>query len=370
MEARLRAFIEARCDCGEGMLVSRQEFREAFNAWDAHEPVYRGFQVAVESLGYPAATRAYGAARKPTAVYSNISLTPVIREHSDEEMGEVSMDGDCDEEMEPSAGHPDQEMERTPAEGGSDEAVDPVAEPLLNPVTPTALHGQLVLVGEYSGVRMRLTDHTPPTISILDLIAAVTGCVNPSDTWEDVSKFVPDVQTEVTYHQFKGRGQRKTPVINARGAVMIMNYLQGPRAARFRTFCADVVVRYLEGDESLVGEIRRNASVQPIHTLAQLQTLPPVKDNLGGMVYVVTSDLVDVVKIGMWKGGHKRLEERYRCYYGPRLDMKTIKSVDCRKLETLAHEKLSDMRIAGELYRKGTVDYELEINNIQKDMHL
>jgi hypothetical protein len=348
-------------------MVSRIEFWEAFNAWDAHEPVYKGFQVAVESLGYPAATRAYGAARKQTAVYCNISLA--FREHSGKEMGEASTEDGFNGAMEPLAGHPDQKMERTPVENVSDEAVKPVAEP-LNPVTPTTLHGELVLVGEYSGIKMRLTDHTPQSISILDLIAAVTGCVNPSDTWVDVSKFLPGVQIEVTYHQFKGQGQRKTPVINARGAVMIMNYLQGPRAARFRTFCADVVVRYLEGDESLVGEIRRNASVHPIHTLAQLETLPPVETNLGGMVYVVTSDLVDVVKIGMWKGGYKRLEERYRCYYGPRLDMETIQSIDCRKLETLGHEKLSGMRIVGELYRKGTVDYWLEISNIQKDMHL
>jgi hypothetical protein len=36
---------------------------------------------------------------------------------------------------------------------------------------------------EFCGARIRRTGGTPPMISILDLIAAVTGAVNPSDTW-------------------------------------------------------------------------------------------------------------------------------------------------------------------------------------------
>lgn len=66
----------------------------------------------------------------------------------------------------------------------------------------------------------------------------------------------------ITSHKFPGPGQRETPVTNAQGVVHIINNLGGPRAARFRTKCADLVVRYLGADESLVGEIQRIKAAQ------------------------------------------------------------------------------------------------------------
>lgn len=67
-----------------------------------------------------------------------------------------------------------------------------------------------------------------------------------------------DKSTSFSLHQFPGGGQQNTPVVDARGVVKIVNHLSGPRAATFRDACADIVVRYLEKDESLVQEIRRN----------------------------------------------------------------------------------------------------------------
>ena len=51
---------------------------------------------------------------------------------------------------------------------------------------------------------------------------------------------------------------------DARGAVMIMNVLPGHKAAHFRMNCADVVVRYLGGDHTLISEIKRNAEIQSV----------------------------------------------------------------------------------------------------------
>lgn len=41
-----------------------------------------------------------------------------------------------------------------------------------------------------------------------------------------------------------------------------MNLLPGPKAAQFRLACADVIVRYLGGDESLIADIHRNRDLQ------------------------------------------------------------------------------------------------------------
>jgi hypothetical protein len=84
-----------------------------------------------------------------------------------------------------------------------------------------------------------------------------------------------------------------------------------------------------------------------------------------GFVYMATSPLFNAVKIGMWTGTYERLKGRYLVYYGQHLDLKAIPTRDCRKLEVLAHLKLRNFKISGELYRKGAADYETIISNIQ-----
>ena len=56
--------------------------------------------------------------------------------------------------------------------------------------------------------------------------------------------------------KFPGQGQNDTPVTDARGVITIINSLGGSRAAKFRQKFADTLVRYLGGDENLIGEIR------------------------------------------------------------------------------------------------------------------
>ena len=62
--------------------------------------------------------------------------------------------------------------------------------------------------------------------------------------------------------KFPGRGQRNTPITDARGMVTILNLLPGRSAAAFRAASADVMVRFLGGDPTLVSEIKRNAERQ------------------------------------------------------------------------------------------------------------
>ena len=63
----------------------------------------------------------------------------------------------------------------------------------------------------------------------------------------------------IGYYKLNGRN---SPVTDARGIVMITNVLPGEQAYKFRMKLADIVVRYLGGDVTLVNEIKRNMEMQ------------------------------------------------------------------------------------------------------------
>jgi hypothetical protein len=328
---RLREFVSARCDVGESLFVPRREFREAFKAWRGEGPTPKGLPVAMEALGYKPSTRPYGPDRKTTGVYLHLTLS-TGRGVEQSTLAWIS-------------------EETVETEGGSDDAPRGASE--------------LVLGGDFHGHRIRRTDDTPPKVSIFDMIVAVSGAVNPYQTWANLVERFSKEKLRVSYHKFAGQGQTETPVTDARGAVKIINVLPGPRAAKFRDVCADIVVRFLEGNESLVEEIRKNAITNPFDTTLNFSALPRLSNKRNDLVYIIRSPILNAVKIGMWKGSIKKLKERYSTYYGPRLDFKVIASGDCRRLETMAHSALREFRIESELFRKGATDYEARIRELQ-----
>jgi hypothetical protein len=121
-------------------------------------------------------------------------------------------------------------------------------------------------------------------------------------------------------------------VTDARGLVIIINMLPGRKAEQFRIACADIIVRYLGGDEALVAEIRRNKGlVETMQVSEDLKIIDgcqvpvdegdvatafdgmfarPVSKKVDGLVYTVTSPLSNAVNIGMWTGSKKKLRTR------------------------------------------------------------
>jgi hypothetical protein len=104
----------------------------------------------------------------------------------------------------------------------------------------------------------------PPKISIIDLIAAVTGTVNPLGSWTNLSKRFAkeEIRLSCCFAKFPGQGQSETPVTDARGVVTIINRLNGSHAGKFHEKFADTLVRYLCGDETLIGKIRSICEAQ------------------------------------------------------------------------------------------------------------
>ena len=116
--------------------------------------------------------------------------------------------------------------------------------------------------GDFANKPVRQTPDAPRSVSVLDLISLVTDNHNPRSAWSELKRHHPDVVQLAYNFSFPGQGQRETPVVDARGLVAIINLLPGPRAAKFRMECADVIVRFLGGDETLVAELRANRVVQ------------------------------------------------------------------------------------------------------------
>ena len=108
--------------------------------------------------------------------------------------------------------------------------------------------------------RIRKTAEEPPRVSVIDTVALITGCSPTvcSHTLQRLKESYPEVGSDWSNFRFAGRGQRDTPVSDARGIVEVIMILPGRAASQVRKAAADVMVRYLGGDPSLVEEIAAN----------------------------------------------------------------------------------------------------------------
>ena len=125
----------------------------------------------------------------------------------------------------------------------------PVAMQTLSPLDDAALQ------------QIRKTA-APPRVSVLDVIKAITrlsasGC---SMIWNRLHERHPEVITSM--HKFPGARQKHTHVADAKSICEIVMLLPGKAAADFRKRTAEVLVRYLGGDEALVAEIAANRLAQ------------------------------------------------------------------------------------------------------------
>lgn len=118
------------------------------------------------------------------------------------------------------------------------------------------------ILDQTTGATVRVTMETPRRVSVFDLITGITGVQNPRMTLDSLCTTYPEIVNQLYNFTFGGQGQRATPVVDARGAVMIINLLPGPNAARFRIQSAHLIVRFLGGDETLIEEIQANRAMQ------------------------------------------------------------------------------------------------------------
>ena len=94
-------------------------------------------------------------------------------------------------------------------------------------------------------VSIRKTSETPPRISVVDVIQAITEITkNNAGNYFDRIKNTHTprlVSTNCRNFRFPGRGQRDTPVADVRGVVEIVMLLPGRHAARVRRQAAELL---------------------------------------------------------------------------------------------------------------------------------
>ncbi len=98
---------------------------------------------------------------------------------------------------------------------------------------------------------IRKTEETPPWISLVDVVQAITGQAknNAGKSIERIKENYPQVSPEDSptwrNYRFPGRGQRDTAVADVRGMVELIMLLPGAQAARVRRRAAELLVRSL-----------------------------------------------------------------------------------------------------------------------------
>ncbi|KAJ3221880.1 hypothetical protein HDU81_010274 [Chytriomyces hyalinus] len=167
-------------------------------------------------------------------------------------------------------------------------------------------------------------------VSVFDLITVIGGQKNPWSALERRQKEVLGRQKEVlgnpedlphTMYKFGGSGQRKTPVVDMRTAVHILNVLPGEAAAAFRNTNADIILRVYGGGTTLKAVIDEmndfhnenpdsaaapfrthvlnsgNGAKQVKHTQRHVELLEKYKYDQRGLYLAIVDD-------GLYKFGH------------------------------------------------------------------
>ena len=113
----------------------------------------------------------------------------------------------------------------------------------------------LVFDGIFSGRELEIRITPDKQISVFDFIKFVGGQANPKQTWKNVlNNHKDEIVQFLDYSQF-GK-TKKTPVVNVQGMVKLLFWLPGELAKQFRSKSAEVMIRYLGGDLTLIDEIK------------------------------------------------------------------------------------------------------------------
>ena len=116
---------------------------------------------------------------------------------------------------------------------------------------------QLAALLGKAAVYIRKTDETPPRISVIDAVAAITGrnAHRSAEIIRELGARYPEVNDNIVNLLFPGRGQRSTPVTDAKGIVDITMLLPGDHASCVRRQAAGLLCRYLGGDLAIIDEV-------------------------------------------------------------------------------------------------------------------
>ena len=170
--------------------------------------------------------------------------------------------------------------------------------------------------------RLRKTDETPARISVIDVAVAICGYDfrTASNVVGRICEIYEGVRTNIGAFKFPGRGQRPTPVTDARGAVELAFLLPGRHAARIRRKAADLLVRWLGGDCGIIAEVCALRGVQ--EELAACAPEDPLRIfgedvEAGGVMSAPVRNLIEELAKKVALHIDKRLDEKFAAFAKP-----------------------------------------------------
>jgi hypothetical protein len=201
-------------------------------------------------------------------------------------------------------------------------------------------------------------------LSIRDLIILICG-KNNNDAGEVWRKLSAETKLElkeyIVKHQFEGRGNSKQPVITCKGGIKLLMWLPGEKAKSMRSAAAEILIRYVEGDQSLCLEIANNKQIGENQACAALMNSAMKKRKYDethsmpttGWVYGTESEAFpDMVKIGRAQDLNSRLASGNTfCAPAKHVVVAAVPSFDPIRDEKAAHQHFEAQRGSGEFFK-------------------
>ena len=187
---------------------------------------------------------------------------------------------------------------------------------------------------------------------------------NASDTWRTLDYYKKDqVCKELAVFQFPGRGQLCQPVITLAGSIKLVMMLPGKQAQQYKTKFAEIISRYLEGDQKLCQEIEENRSIGKKRSYARFvhemecMVQEDKNDEMPQVRYIYATRspaFPGLIKIGRTANIRARLSNlNTACAPAPHSVITMAPTLDMHRDEYLAHSFFAKSRREGEFFQIG-----------------
>jgi hypothetical protein len=140
--------------------------------------------------------------------------------------------------------------------------------------------------------------------SAIDFIRIVSESKQPKCVWNSVKKEMTTCSDQrsqqdhlmLKSHHFSGKGQKPTPVVSAQGIIALLFLIPGRKAKEFSRQCCDILIRFMEGDVTLVDKINKNNETSNALFQENVQQKKLQRNRVEAICAKLESKLVNQVK--------------------------------------------------------------------------
>ena len=193
---------------------------------------------------------------------------------------------------------------------------------------------------------------------VIDLIMAITG-KKRDDAGKALRRIPDDVFSSINFieRNMAGKGNYQVKVISPQNAIELVMVLPGKISKMFRKKMADVIIRYLDGDQSMCHEIVANGNMGMIKSYTNFaqkiaSEVECQEQSTFGYIYATSSSAFPgLLKIGRAVDVAKRVSQlNTGCAPAPHVVVAVAPSLDYARDEKMTHDKFAEKRREGEFF--------------------